>query len=850
MIYPQFLEQKELLHKRAPLSLDYEPHPCLFPFQAEIIRRAVSIGSSAIFADTGLGKTIMQIEICRLAVVETGKSALIIAPLGVTHQTINEAKKMFDIDIVYVKSDNDIDSQKSIYITNYERLDNFVPDTFGCVALDESSILKSVDGKIKTKLIDDWAIVPYKFAFTATPAPNDVAEMANHAAFLGVMSRNEMLSKFFVNDGTEWRLKKSAHDKFYNWVSSWSISVKKPSDLGDGFDDAKYELPPINYIPVVVNYQHDMSDGKLFQTGLKGVSERARVRQQTRDVKVEAVLDIVKNNPGQFLIWGWFNQECDDIEDGLIGAVQVKGGQATDKKLANFQSFLDGKSHLITKPKIAGFGMNFQHTNNMIFCGISDSWEIFYQCVRRQYRFGVKEPVNVYVVYSSPEVTIYENIIKKGDKASIMSEKLVEKTKQNLLSLDSEKFSYREKSISGSVMGNNYTIFNGDSCEVMDKLDDNSIDFSVYSPPFNDLYTYSATPRDLGNSKNKEDFLTHYEIIVKKLLSKTKTGRVTAVHVADIPAMKVRDGYMGMKDFSGDVIRLYEKCGWIFDGRIPIDKNQQAQSIRTKSRALTMSSMEKDRTWIRPAMPDYILKFRKDGENKVLINDKFNAEFDGSVKASTLSWWYSDGETETKLHHRKNQKNISLVSHRVIDSDFPFEISIICRSGDLEYKAMFKRFGNHYKLISLTGDEQVKFNCDKAIYTELTRDKWIELANPIWPSPLDDRAADTGLTGVWYGISEGDTLQGFRKARGENDEKHVCPLQLGTIERCIKLWSNPGETVFTPFGGVGSEVYQSLKMGRNAIGFELKPSYFDFMVKNLDVLAKESGQIDMFSDMF
>lgn len=299
--------------------------------------------------------------------------------------------------------------------------------------------------------------------------------------------------------------------------------------------------------------------------------------------------------------------------------------------------------------------------------------------------------------------------------------------------------------------GELWSSYLGDSVEVLPGLPSASIDLSVYSPPFGDLYVYSATERDLGNSRTPELFLAHYRFIVDELLRLTKPGRVTAVHVADIPATQVRDGYIGLKDFSGDVIGLYVAAGWTFDGRVPIDKNQQAQSIRTHAKGLTMTQMEKDRTWSRPALPDYILKFRKPGENAVPV-----------------------------------------------------------RGGDV------------------------------------TRDLWIEWANPSWPNE-HDRCAEYGAYPTWYGISETDTLNalaakgyaGLDASRERDDGRHICPLQLGTIERCVRLWSNAGETVLSPFSGIGSELYVARKLGRRAVGVELKPAYWRAGVHNLKRLEAD-----------
>lgn len=287
------------------------------------------------------------------------------------------------------------------------------------------------------------------------------------------------------------------------------------------------------------------------------------------------------------------------------------------------------------------------------------------------------------------------------------------------------------------AFGDEWAYYLGDSAEVLAGLSGESVDLSVYSPPFASLFTYSASDRDLGNSASETEFFEHFRFIISEVLRVTKPGRVTCVHVADVPAMLARDGYIGLKDFSGDVIRAYIGAGWTFDGRVPIDKNQQAQSIRTHAKGLTMTQMEKDRTWSRPALPDYILKFRKPGENRVPV-------FGGDV----------------------------------------------------------------------------------------TRDIWIEWANPSWPGEHDDRCADAGAFATWYGIRESDTLQAA-PARSADDERHICPLQLGTIERCIRLWTNTGETVLDPFGGIASTGHEAVRLGRRFIGVELKQSYWQIGVQNL-----------------
>ena len=730
MEYQDFLISKRIKFQSRGIEIDKKLiNSILFPFQAELVAWALRKGRSAIFADTGLGKTFMQVEWARLIGVKT----LIVAPLSVAKQTCREASKL-DVQVSYVRNQSQANNiPGNIFTTNYEMVDKFDASKFGAVVLDESSILKSLDGKTKQKLIDMFSETPYRLCCTATPAPNDISEIANHSEFLGIMTRAEMLASFFVHDDEGWRLRGHAASAFYSWMASWGMSIKKPSDLG--YDDNGFILPPLNVSSIITETGY-VPEGQLLFTGLQGIQDRAGVRKSTVEPKAREIIQLVSGSDDQWIIWCGLNDESKLITKSLEDAVEVQGSDSLDYKIEVLESFQKEEIRiLVTKTKIAGFGMNFQNCHNMVFMGLSDSWEGYYQAVRRCYRFGQEHPVNVYIVLGDVEQEILSNIREKETQANKMSDELIKNIqKYELEEIKNMKADEWEYSID-TVKGDGYKLMMGDSTERINEIDTDSVDLSVFSPPFMDLYTYSPTERDLGNSSNPNDFFNHFGYIIDGLLRITKPGRICAVHTADIPALLSKDGYIGLKDFPGLVITAFIERGWIYHGRVTIDKNPQAQAIRTHSKALLFVQMEKDSTWSRPAIGDYILMFRKPGDNQTPVTPVFN--------------------------------------------------------------------------------------------NEITRDKWIEWAHPIW-----------------YGIRESDTLQ-FTTANDVNDDKHICPLQLGTIERCIALWSNPGETVFTPFMGIGSEVYQALKMKRNAIGIELKSSYFEIAKKNVRNIKSISD--DLFS---
>jgi DNA modification methylase len=755
--YQEFLATKRIRVASAGVDVSLDAiHPVCFDFQRDITRWALHKGRCAVFADTGLGKTPIQLEWARL----TGENALIIAPLSVARQTAQMGRDLLDLDVHYVRSQEEV-THKNTWITNYEMIDHFDFSKFGAVVLDESSILKALTGKTRRKLVEYCAQVPYRSAYSATPAPNDWIELGNHCEFLGICTMAEMLAMFFINankehtydiggrmfrrkgtnkGGQEWRLKHHAEEPFFAWLSTWAMCLTKPSDLG--YDDTGFDLPSLNihthYVDVNLDKQAQ-SEGLLFHTGLGGIQGRSRVRKETIQDRLSILAGLVDDSDDQWIVWCGLNAESKAATAALPGAVEVKGSDSAESKAQAFEDFQDGKFRvMVTKGKIAGLGMNFQNAHKMAFMGLNDSWEMWYQCIRREWRFMQEHPVDVHVILAELEAPIYENIQRKDAQASRLRAQMIahmrDYEKGELLMQEQEAIGTTNVA---TMRGENWTAMLGDSCERLKEIETDSIDLSVYSPPFADLYTYSNSERDLGNCRDWPEFFEHYAHIIREVLRVTKPGRLTCVHTSDLPALAQKDGYIGIKNFPGAVIDAYEKEGWILHGRAFVQKNPQAQAIRTHAKALLFVQMDKDSSHSRPALIDQILIFKKDGENKVPVRPVENGELDNEV--------------------------------------------------------------------------------------------WINWAN-----------------GIWTDISESDTLQ-FSRARDGSDEKHICPLQLGTIERCVKLYSNPGETVLSPFGGIGSEGYVALRNDRKAVLIELKPSYFTEMIRNLQ--KAQSQPEDMFSAM-
>lgn len=417
--YSAFLESKKLVVPavgREVTTEDLSPH--LFPFQRDLVRWSLRKGRAALFCDTGLGKTVMQLDWARHAAART----LILAPLAVAQQTVREGEK-FRIPVTYARRQADA-PERGITITNYEMLSHFDPDLFGAVVLDESSILKAFEGKTRTALIEEFRRTPMRLCCTATPAPNDIAEIANHAEFLGVMSRVEMLAAFFVHDDEGWRLKGHAREPFYRWLASWGMSLKRPSDLG--YDDTGYDLPPLAITPHFLETDY-APEGKLFADRLSGVTERASVRRQTfaaRTAQAVALIEAEHREP--WIAWCGLNDEADRLTALIPGSVNVEGSQSPEQKAEGIARFLDGSARvLVTKSQVAGFGLNLQHCARMVFVGMGDSWEQYYQCVRRCWRFGQQRPVEAHVVLTDPERVIWDNVQRKEREATAMAADLV-----------------------------------------------------------------------------------------------------------------------------------------------------------------------------------------------------------------------------------------------------------------------------------------------------------------------------------------------------------------------------------------------------------------------------------------
>lgn len=688
-------------------------------YQNAIINWACKKGRSAIFADCGLGKTLIQLAWARNVADHTGGKVLILAPITVINQTKSESEK-FNI------------RMDGIDVINYEKMHRIEPGDYTGVVLDESSILKNFTGRMRQSLCDSFIATPYKMACTATPSPNDYMELGNHSEFLGITPYVEMLATYFIHDGGEtskWRLKGHGALKFWQWLCTWAVFIRKPSDIG--FDGDDFQLPPL------IHHHHCIRDLTLPTDGLialpaLGLKDRIHIRRDSISERVDKVKEIAENIDGQCVIWCELNDEADALKSAL-NAVEIRGNDKEEYKADTVSKFANGDFRLIiTKPDIAAFGVNWQQCNNIIFSSITDSFERTYQAIRRCWRYGQKNAVNVHFVYTERQQSVIDNLKRKEKDMDSMAESMAKVTK-DIISIElhggeTDDADYREN----IIRGDGFTAYLGDCVDGVSRLPDNSIGYSIFSPPFASLYTYSNSNRDMGNCRTHDEFYAHFEFLVKDLHRVIAPGRLLSFHCMNLPTSKQNDGFIGIRDFRGELIKMFTDAGFIYHSEAVIWKDPVTAMQRTKALGLLHKQIKKDSAMSRQGIPDYLVTMRKPGKNANPITNT--------------------------------------------NESFPVDL-------------------------------------------------WQRYASP-----------------VWMDINPSDTLQ-FREARESDDERHICPLQIQVIERAMKLWSKPGDTVLSPFMGIGSEGYVALKMGRRFVGYELKESYYNLAVRNLETAT---SQLDMF----
>ena len=754
--YNQFLNNKFVKVQSSGFDVPVEAiNPLLFDWQREVVSWALKNGKAALFEECGLGKTLQQVEWAKHVHAYTGGSVLICSPLAVAHQTIREGAKI-GVSISYIRHQDEV-TTPGVYITNYDMLKEISGEEWSGVVLDESSILKAYTGATKRMILEMFESVPYKLACTATPAPNDHLELGNHAEFLSVMRSNEMIQRWFVNDSMQaggYRLKMHGASDYWKWVTSWAVCISKPSDIGykDNCPAYSFDMPQLIVKNEIVGVDHSRAfeKGELFVDGTLSATDMWREKKFTYKARCDRVKEIIGESPEAWIIWCETNDEADYLQKLFPQAVEVRGSDSVKEKERMLSAFTDGEAKIIiTKSDIAGFGLNWQHCNNMCFVGVTYSFEKTYQALRRSWRFGQRQDVTAWMVTAESEGEILKTLSTKQDAHREMQRAMNEAMKANGLGITDHR-AVKVDIMQRDEAGTMWEMKLGDCVSRTKEIADNSIDFSVYSPPFSNLYIYSDSIADMGNSANDEEFFEHYKFLINEMLRVTQPGRLSAVHCKDLPLYHNRDGAAGLKDFPGMIIRAHEECGWTYHSRVTIWKDPVIEMQRTKNHGLLHKNFKVRSEVVRQGMADYMIIFRK-------WDDVEGTESDEPVHQNRHPGDYVGTEPPTGY-----------------DTDLGYSIKV-----------------------------------------------WQKYASP-----------------VWWDINQTNVLN-KQQARDNADEKHICPLQLDVIERSVDLWTNPGDLVFSPFAGIGSEGYSSIKLGRRFVGIELKESYFNIAIKNLKAAEQE-----------
>jgi hypothetical protein len=613
MNYEQFLLQKQLIHTPTGIANIKEMPKILFDFQKHVVRRGLALGRFCIWGDCGTGKGLMQVSWAQ----QIPGRVLIVAPLTVADDTIAEGKRI-GLPIVFCRSEEQARKQR-VSITNFEMLHAFTFKNYNGIVLDESSILKAFDGKTRNQIIEGSSIIPFRLACTATPSPNDYMEIGNHAEFVGALSYSEMLSTFFVHDGGEtqkWRLKKHAEKDFWKWVCSWAVMFRTPSDLG--FDNKDFVLPPLENIVHQVKTEITSPNGfeSLLPYVASTLPERIRVRRESIKDRCNYAAELVNSNTEPWAIWCNLNAEGDLLEKLIPDAVQIKGGQSIDHKRELLIGFKTGKHRaMVSKSSMTGYGVNWQHCRNVLFVGLNDSREEAYQALRRCWRYPQKKKVFSHYVISQAEGASLTNQKRKEKQAEEMLEKMVvymnEASKSQVI---------KTGRVIQKERGKNWISYLGDSIEVCrQKIPNETIDFSIFSPPFAMLYVYSANNQDIGNSRSHEEFFRHFKFLITELYRITKPGRLCAIYCMNLPTSKARDGLIGLTDFRGRIIQEFSVLNWIYHSEVCIWKDPVTAMQRTKALGLLHKTIRKDSSMARQGIADYVVVMRKPGDNTIPI---------------------------------------------------------------------------------------------------------------------------------------------------------------------------------------------------------------------------------------
>mgnify|MGYP001777207761 CR=1 FL=1 len=805
MNYIDFLKSKIEVAPISGFAIDKsEINPALKPHQRDAVKWAVHGGRRALFESFGLGKTVQQLEFCRIVIKHKGGKALIVCPLGVKQEFTQDAKNLLGWAEIpqYVRTMDEVESAGDIVITNYERVrdGDIDPSKFTVTSLDEASVLRSFGSKTYQTFLQKFKGVPYKLVSTATPSPNKYKELIHYAGYLEVMDTGQALTRFFKRDSTKANnltLYPHKEEEFWIWMSTWALFISLPSDLG--YDDTGYKLPPLDvrFHKIADDYfESQEKDGqiKFLRDAAVSLSDAAKEKSQSIERRVAKAKEIVDSDPdAHFILWHDLEAERHEIKKQIPGVVDIYGSMDYDEREKRVIDFSEGRTRLFaTKKSLSGSGCNFQRfCHRAIFVGIDYEFNDFIQAIHRIYRFLQDEHVIIDIIYTEAEQPILDTLMKKWKNHNYLSEKMQEIVKKYGLSgtsqIDKLARTIGVKRV--VVEGKNYKAINNDCVLETAEMDENSVDLIHTSIPFSNHYEYTPSYNDFGHNQDTVKFFEQMDYLTPNLLRILKPGRVAAIHVKDrvLFGNATGTGMPTMEPFHAMCIQHYMKHGFQYFGMITVVTDVVRENNQTYR--LGWTEQCKDGTKMGVGCPEYILLFRK------LPTDTSTAYADVPVTKSkddyTRAQWQIDAHGFWRSSGDRLVTKDELLNFPVTDLQKMYRK--YSRDSIYDYK-------EHVELAKKLDDE------DKLPATFMV----------VAPGSWNDA--------VWDDILRMRTLNSTQSRRQQ--EMHVCPLQIDIVERIINRYSNPGEVVLDPFGGIMTVPKTAVDMGRYGIGIELNNGYF------------------------
>lgn len=809
MKYLDFLKSKMAIATDSGFDVpDKKINTSLKPHQRDIVKWAVRGGKRAVFAKFGLGKSVIQLEWCTQVITHEGGKALIICPLGVKQEFVHDAVEILGYDApAYVKTMAEVRAcSADIMITNYERVRDGDIDVkyFTATSLDEAAVLRSFGSKTYQEFLKKFNGVPYKLVATATPDPNKYKELIHYAGYLEIMDTGQALTRFFQRDSTKANnltLYPHKEEEFWLWVSSWAVFVSKPSDVNPTYSDEGYDLPElkINYHRLAVRKDELSVDkfgqSKLFDEATASLQDEAKIKRESISQRVAEAAKIIAESPeDSFIIWHDLEEERHEIKRQIPNVVDIYGSMDIDLRERRAIDFANGKIKLFaTKKILSGSGCNFQkHCHRAIFIGIDYKFNDFIQAVHRIYRFLQTDEVTIDIIYMDEEDEIKKQLLDKWKRFDYQSEKMAEIVRKNGLSSVDNISDKMKRSIGVKrvvVEGNHYKYINNDCIWELEQMPDNSVDEIVTSIPFGNHYEYTPSYNDLGHNEDNDRFFEQMDYLMPNLLRVLKPGRVACIHVKDriLFGNATGDGMPTVDPFSDLTVMHYMKHGFRYMGRITITTDVVRENNQTYR--LGWTEQCKDGSKMGVGCPEYVLLFRR------LPTDTSKAYADTPVTKSKAD--YSRGRWQIDAHAYWRSSG-----DRLVTKDELKEVSV-----------------NKLQKVYTQFSKSNVYNYDEHVALAEKLDKENKL-----PATFMVIAPASWNDTVWDDINRMRTLNAEQRRR--DMQMHVCPLQLDIIERLITRYSNEGDVVLDPFGGIGSTPMTAIKIGRYGIGIELNPDYF------------------------